>query len=108
MNSRNSMIKRIFQAHGRAAAGVLAMSLAACATTATSIEPADINEAAVTPQPIEVSASRIDKDRIRPGRDIPETLSPMVIFTSEDLYGTGHRDIGTALQTLSPFVGGGR
>lgn len=96
----------IILARGRAAAvtpGLLAMTLAACATA---VQPEDINEARIV-QPIEVSASRVDKDSIRPGRDTPQTLSPMVIFTSEDLNGTGTRDIGRALQMLSPFVGGG-
>ncbi|MGH8496369.1 MAG: hypothetical protein ACREVN_09560 [Gammaproteobacteria bacterium] len=103
--SRNSMVESMIRIRRLAVAGMLSMALAACATA---FEPADIKEAAHPVQPIEVSASRVDKDTIRPGRDIPQTLSPMVIFTSEDLYGTGYRDIGRALQNLSPFVGGGR
>lgn len=95
----------IILARGRAAAvtpAVLAMSLAACATT---VQPEDIKEARIV-QPIEVSASRVDKVSVRPGQDIPQTLSPMTIFTAEDLHGSGHRDIGSALQSLSPFAGG--
>ncbi|MBA3563059.1 MAG: hypothetical protein H0W33_03440 [Gammaproteobacteria bacterium] len=93
----------ILSVRGRAATSVLAMTLAACAAT---LQPEDINETAHAVQPIEVSASRVDKVSVRPGRDIPQTLSPMTIFTAEDIHGSGYRDIGSALQSLSPFVGG--
>lgn len=101
-----NLCNRIISARGRVAVvmpGVLAMTLAACATT---VQPEDIDEAARVVQPIEVSASRVGKVRVRPGREIPQTLSPMTIFTPEDLQGTGHSDIGSALQTLSTFPGG--
>lgn len=94
---------RIVRARGRAVAGVLATALAACAATP---QPEDIIEAARVVQPIEVSSSRLDRVSVRPGHEIPQTLSPMTIFTTEDLHGTGHRDIGSALQSLSPFAGG--
>lgn len=78
----------------------LAASLAACASVP---EPNDINEAAYEQAPIEVSSSRLGKVKFRPGREIPQTLSPMTVFTARDLQETGHTDIASALRVLSPF-----
>jgi hypothetical protein len=84
----------------RAGFAALAASLAACATVP---EPADINAARYEPAPIEVSSSRLGKVSFRPGREIPQTLSPMTVYTSRDLQETGYSDIASALRSLSPF-----
>jgi hypothetical protein len=93
---------RILTSHTglRAGFAALAASLAACATVP---EPADINAARYEQAPIEVSSSRLGKVSFRPGREIPQTLSPMTVFTSRDLQETGYSDIASALRSLSPF-----
>ncbi|HUO81350.1 MAG TPA: hypothetical protein VM616_00660 [Gammaproteobacteria bacterium] len=84
----------------RATITAFAASLAACATVP---EPEDINEARYEPAPIEVSSSRLGKVSFRPGREIPQTLSPMTVYTSRDLQESGYSDIASALRSLSPF-----
>ncbi|CAN5248138.1 hypothetical protein BH24PSE2_BH24PSE2_23080 [soil metagenome] len=79
-----------------------ALALGACATVA----PENFKQSEPIVQPVDVSASRLDRDRVRPGRDIPQTLSPVTVITPEDAYGNGYTDLRRALQFLSPFTGG--